>query len=171
MEEAVGDFEDKDAGVVLMDINLPGISGIEGVRRLKAIKPGMQVIMLTVYEDNEKIFASLRAGATGYLLKRTTSSAILDAVRQVVAGGSPMSPDIARRVVESFKTGEPQIAVEQLSEREEQLLELIAKGKRSKEIAKLLFISPATVHSHLHRIYEKLHVRSRTEAAMKYLDR
>lgn len=165
-EEAIDDFHHKDADVVLMDIHLPGMSGTESVRRLKEIKPSLEVIMLTVYEDDEKIFASLESGASGYLLKQTPPAELLSSIRQVTEGGSPMSPRIARRVVQSFKkeiNSSPQ-----LSEREREILDLLVKGKRYKEIADTLFISPATVHTHLHNIYEKLQVRSRAEAAVKY---
>jgi DNA-binding NarL/FixJ family response regulator len=166
-EEAIEDFHHKDADVVLMDIHLPGMSGTEGVRKLKEIKPALEVIMLTVYEETEKIFSSLEAGASGYLLKQTPPSELLSGIRQVMDGGSPMSPQIARRVVQSFK--KETVFAPRLSDRERQILDLLVKGKRYKEIADLLFISPATVHTHLHNIYEKLQVRSRAEATIKYL--
>jgi len=173
-EEAVKDFKQKDADVVLMDINLPGMQGTEAVSVLKETKPGLQIVMLTVYEDSDKVFASLEAGATGYLLKRTPPDQLLNSIKDVMAGGSPMSPTIARRVVQSFKKS-PALKKDgeqaQLSIREEEILNLLVKGKRYKEIADALFISPATVHTHLHNIYEKLHVRSRSEAMVKYLQR
>ncbi len=173
-EEAIRDFKRKDADVVMMDINLPQMQGTEAVHVLKELKPELQIIMLTVYEDSEKVFESLEAGATGYLLKRTPPDQLLNSIKDVMAGGSPMSPTIARRVVQSFNrvvptkpAGEPLV----LSAREEEILNLLVKGKRYKEIADTLFISPSTVHTHLHNIYEKLHVRSRSEAMAKYLNR
>ena len=171
-EEAINDFRRIDADVVLMDINLPKMSGIDCVRALKEQKPEVQIIMLTVYEDNDKIFASLEAGATGYLLKRTPPDQLLNGIRDVVAGGSPMTPHIARRIVQSFlnPVSKMKTGIE-LSSREREILDLLVKGKRYKEIGDILFISPSTVHSHLHNIYEKLHVRSRSEAIVKYLQK
>lgn len=132
--------------------------------------PDLQIIMLTVFEDSERIFQSLEAGATGYLLKRTPPDQILSAIREVCNGGSPMSSQIARKVVQSFrKTRENSNPPVKLSPREEEILSALAKGSRDKEIAEALFISVDTVHSHLRRIYEKLQVRSRTEAVVKYL--
>jgi DNA-binding NarL/FixJ family response regulator len=169
-EEALEDIPRKAPDVVLMDINLPGISGIECVRGLKDRMPDLQIIMLTVFEDSERIFQSLEAGATGYLLKRTPPDQILSAIREVCNGGSPMSSQIARKVVQSFrKTRENSNPPVKLSPREEEILSALAKGSRDKEIAEALFISVDTVHSHLRRIYEKLQVRSRTEAVVKYL--
>lgn len=171
-EEALEDILRKAPDVALMDINLPGISGIECVRSLKAGMPNIQIIMLTVFEDNEKIFQSLEAGATGYLLKRTPPDQILNAIREVHNGGSPMSSQIARKVVQSFrKKREQNDPPVKLSQREEEILRALAQGSRDKEIAEALFISVDTVHSHLRRIYEKLQVRSRTEAVVKYLQK
>jgi DNA-binding NarL/FixJ family response regulator len=153
--------------VLLMDINLPGMSGIDCVRRMKKETPGLQVIMLTVYEDPDAIFDSLAAGASGYLLKRTSPERILEAISEVSRGGAPMSSQIARKVVQSFSTpaAEPS---QGLTAREHEILGLLAKGYRYKEIADALHISVETVRSHLHKVYEKLHVRSRTEAVRKY---
>lgn len=173
-EEAIRDFKHKDADVMLLDINLPGMQGTEAAFHLKELKPNLQIIMLTVYEDSDKVFASLEAGATGYLLKRTPPDQLLNSIREVFSGGSPMSPTIARRVVQSFKKRSPFSAggdEVQLSAREEEILNLLVTGKRYKEIADALFISPATVHTHLHHIYEKLQVRSRSEAMAKYLQK
>jgi len=156
--------------VVLMDVHLPNMSGIECTARLRQLLPATQVVMLTVYTDTEKIFKALRAGASGYLLKRSSPDKILEAIREVKAGGAPMTGDIARRVVEAFK--EPVAAPSapsQLSRREEEVLELLAKGAANKEIAATLSISLDTVRYHLKHIYEKLHVRSRTEAVAKYV--
>lgn len=158
--------------VVLMDINLPGLNGVECVRRLKPLLTSTQVIMLTAYEETESIFNSLAAGATGYLLKRTPKSELLDAIREVRAGGSPMTTHIARKVVQSFQLGgaSPQPA-ENLSQREQEVLDLLSQGFLYKEIAEKLGISYETVHTYIRRIYEKLQVRTRTEAVAKFLRR
>jgi DNA-binding NarL/FixJ family response regulator len=156
--------------VVLMDINMTGMTGIECVERLKVIAPGVQIVMLTVYEDTEKIFKALAAGASGYLLKRLSPSKLLQAIREVHAGGSPMSGSIARKVVASFQTTEssgPRLP--ELSPREQEVLELLAQGCSNKEIADKLSISIETVTWHLRHIYTKLHVRSRTEATLRFL--
>lgn len=159
--------------VVLMDINLPGINGVECVRRLKQIAPEIQVIMLTVYEDTENIFNALAAGATGYLLKRTSTQELLAAIKDVLRGGSPMTTHIARKVVQSFqKAGAaPQPIENNLSPREQEVLDYLAKGFLYKEIAENLGISYETVHTYIRRIYEKLQVRTRTEAVAKFLSR
>ena len=156
--------------VVLMDINMPGMNGIECVERLKSLMPEIQIVMLTVYEDTDQIFRALAAGATGYLLKRLSPSKLLQAIREVQAGGSPMSNSIARKVVASFqkakKTDEKQ---PHLSPREQAVLDCLAKGLTYKQIADQLEISIDTIRTHLRRVYEKLHVQSRTEAVAKYL--
>lgn len=156
--------------VVLMDINMPGMNGIECVERLKSSMPNVQIVMLTVYEDTDQIFRALAAGATGYLLKRLSPSKLLQAIREVHAGGSPMSNSIARKVVASFqkakKTDEKQ---PHLSPREQSVLDCLAKGLTYKQIADQLEISIDTIRTHLRRVYEKLHVQSRTEAVAKYL--
>jgi DNA-binding NarL/FixJ family response regulator len=158
--------------VVLMDINLPGMNGVECVRRLKQQLPETQVIMLTVYEDTENIFNALAAGASGYLLKRTPSAEILDGIRQVLQGGSPMTAHIARKVVQSFQRApaSPQ-PTEDLSPREREVLDCLSQGFLYKEIAEKLGISYETVHTYIRRIYEKLQVRTRTEAVAKFLKR
>jgi DNA-binding NarL/FixJ family response regulator len=156
--------------VVLMDINLGGITGIECVERLKAVAPKIQVLMLTVYEDTDQIFKALEAGATGYLLKRSSPTKLLQAIREIHAGGSPMSSSIARKVVASFQkskaSGEKPT---HLSPREEAVLNCLAKGLTYKQIADQLDISIDTIRTYLRRVYEKLHVQSRTEAVAKYL--
>jgi DNA-binding NarL/FixJ family response regulator len=160
--------------VVLMDINLPGINGVECVRKLKQILPGTQVVMLTAYEDTENIFNSLAAGAAGYLLKRSKSQEILDAVRDVMNGGSPMSTHIARKVVQSFQSRPAAAPAEpeaELSPREQEVLNLLSQGFMYKEISDKLGISFETVRTYIRRIYEKLHVRTRTEAVAKALKR
>ena len=156
--------------VVLMDINLPEISGIECVSRLKAMRPALQIIMLTVYMENEKIFKSLVAGASGYLIKQTPPAQILEAIAEVHRGGSPMSGNIARKVVQYVQQqGTPSSETAALSKREQEILSQLAKGYQYKEIADALGISALTVRNHLRNIYEKLHVRSRTEAVIKFL--
>ena len=158
--------------VVLMDINLPGMNGVECVRRLKQLLPGTQVVMLTVYEDTENIFNALAAGASGYLLKRTSSAELLAALKEVQKGGSPMTAHIARKVVQSFQTaGASAQATENLSQREQEVLDCLSQGFLYKEIAEKLGISYETVHTYVRRIYEKLQVRTRTEAVAKFLRR
>jgi DNA-binding NarL/FixJ family response regulator len=156
--------------VVVMDIELPGISGIECTARLKRILPETQILMVTVYTDTQQIFRALEAGASGYLLKRATPEEIARSIRDVKNGGSPMSAEIARKVVQSFRKPVPsQPAIEALSPREAEILGLLAQAYTSKEIASELGIGYETVCSHLGNIYAKLHVRSRTEAVIKYL--
>lgn len=157
--------------VVLMDIRMAGMSGIDCVEQLKAVWPEAQVVMLTVYEDTELIFNALAAGASGYLLKRQNPDKLLEAIREVYEGGSPMSHSIARKVVASFQKtgkvcGEDQTA---LSLREQTVLECLAKGLTYKQIADQLGIRVPTIRSYLRRIYEKLHVQSRSEAVARYL--
>jgi len=158
--------------VALMDINLPGINGVECVRKLKPMLPRTQVIMLTVYQNTDHIFKALAAGATGYLLKQTPPAELLAAIRDVNAGGSPMSGHIARKIVQSFQDTSSAAAraeSDSLSPREAEVLDLLAKGFLYKEIADHMKISYATVHTHIRHVYEKLHVRSRTEAVAKHL--
>ena len=158
--------------VVLMDINMTGMDGIECVERLKTTTPEIQIVMLTVYEDTDKIFRALSAGASGYLLKRSSPAHLLDAIKEVHAGGSPMSSSIARKVVASFRKAAPVVENEiHLSPREQTVLDCLAKGLTYKQIADQLEISIDTIRTYLRRIYEKLHVQSRTEAVAKYLRR
>jgi DNA-binding NarL/FixJ family response regulator len=158
--------------VVLMDINLPNRSGIECTARLKELLPSVQVVMITVYDDSEKVFHALRAGASGYILKRAAPERILQAIREVHAGGVPMSSEIARKVLSAFRQPAPAPAeAENLSRREHEILELLAQGCSNKEIADKLSISIETVTWHLRHIYGKLHVRSRTQAALFFLNR
>lgn len=171
-EEALKKIPAFQPEVVLMDIHLPGMNGIELTGRIKQELPDTQVIMVTIYRDLDKIFAALKAGACGYLLKRSTPAEVRDAILAVREGGAPMSAEIARRVVEAFHqpakpAGEEDV---KLSNRETEILEHLTQGLANKEIADRLGISVETVRVHLKRIYEKLHVRSRTEAAMKYRD-
>lgn len=155
--------------VVLMDINLPGINGIEAVRILKAQIPSTQFIMSTVYEDDENIFESLKAGASGYLLKKTAPSRILDSITEVFNGGSPMSSQIARKVIASFQQKNTIDDAALLTQREKEILKLLSKGLRYKEIAAELHISIDTVRTHTRHIYEKLQVQSRIEAINKVM--
>lgn len=152
--------------VVLMDINLPGMSGIQCTRTIKERWPEVQVMMCTVYEDDDKIFDALKAGATGYVIKRAPIEELFDAIAQVHAGGSPMSATIARKVVGSFQV-RTEVNGEKLSEREMQVLDLLSEGLRMKEIADRLNLSTNTVRTHVRHIYEKLQVQSRTEALNK----
>ena len=158
--------------VVLMDINLPNRSGIECTAALKELLPAVQVVMITVYGDAEKVFNALRAGASGYILKRTPPERILQAILEVHAGGVPMSSEIARKVLGAFREPTTAPTEEQnLSRREQEVLELLSQGCANKEIADKLSISIETVTWHLRHIYSKLHVRSRTQAALKFLGR
>ena len=169
-EEALEQVPPAQADVVLMDINLPGASGIECTARLKQLLPSLPVIMLTVYEDSESIFSALKAGACGYLLKRSPPAEILEAIANVRSGGAPMTSEIARKVVAAFHTPPPvQVQTAVLTSREQEILELLSQGQLSKEIADQLNISFHTVRVHLKHIYEKLHVRSRAEAAFKFM--
>ena len=171
-EEAVVEIPAHKPNVVLMDIHLPGESGIACTARLREKMPNLQVIMLTVYKDIKMIFQALKAGACGYVLKRSDDREILEAIAEVRSGGAPMTSEIARMVVRSFM-GTPKVSdvngTDQLSSRELEILALVAEGCPNKEIASRLFISNGTVRTHLMHIYEKLHVRCRTEAAAKYL--
>jgi DNA-binding NarL/FixJ family response regulator len=175
-EDALADLPKVKPNVVLMDINLPGMNGVECVRKLKAIIPETQVMMLTVYEDTDNIFNALAAGASGYMLKRTPAKELIEAIHEVLRGGSPMTTHIARKVVLSFQKTAATAAktageLSELSEREQQVLDLLAQGLIYKEIAEKLEISYETVHTYIRRIYEKLQVRTRTEAVAKFLQR
>ena len=175
-EDALAGLPKIKPDVVLMDINLPGMNGVECVRKLKVILPATQVMMLTVYEDTENIFNALAAGASGYMLKRTPAKELIEAIHEVLRGGSPMTTHIARKVVLSFQKSAAASAktageLSELSDREQQVLDLLAQGLIYKEIAEKLQISYETVHTYIRRIYEKLQVRTRTEAVAKFLQR
>ncbi len=171
-EAALEDLPRQCPQVVLMDINLPGMNGVECARRLKQLLPETHVVMLTVYEDTENIFNALAAGAVGYLLKRTKSAELLEAIREVHRGGSPMTTHIARKVTQSFQSNGPSPhSTENLSQREQEVLDCLSRGFLYKEIADKLNISYETVHTYIRRIYEKLQVRTRTEAVAKFLKR
>jgi len=171
-EDALEDLPRKKPNVVLMDINLPGLNGVECARKLKQVAPEIQIMMLTVYEDTENIFNALAAGASGYLLKRTSTPELLESIREVHRGGSPMTAHIARKVVLSFqKPAAAPDGTEDLSPREREVLDCLSQGFLYKEIAEKLGISYETVHTYIRRIYEKLQVRTRTEAVAKFLRR
>jgi DNA-binding NarL/FixJ family response regulator len=171
-EEALKRLPPLSPEVVLMDIHLPGMSGIECIRRLKQQHPEMLISMLTVFEDHDRIFQSLTAGASGYLLKQTPPAKLLEAISELHHGGSPMSAQIARHVVETFqRPAPPELPDADLTPREQEIIRFLAKGYLYKEIAEQLDLSVETVRTHLHRIYDKLHVRSRTEAVMKVFGR
>lgn len=168
-EEALRVLPRQAPEVVLMDIQLPGMSGIECVFQLKRLLPDVLVIMVTVYEDPDRIFSALRAGASGYMLKRSAPEQVITAIREVREGGVPMSAEIARKVIQHFRD-QSSVAedVEKLSLREREILELVSHGFNNKEIGVRLGISFDTVRWHLKHIYVKLHVHSRTEAALKF---
>lgn len=159
------------ADVVLMDINLPGMSGIECIKIVKEKCPGTQFMMFTVYENDEKVLQALKAGATGYLLKRTDPKRILESIKELNQGGSPMSSNIARKLLTLFVHEKAKTKKEVLSGRENEVLQLLADGLLYKEIAERLYIGHGTVRQHIHNIYEKLHVHNRTEAVNKYFER
>lgn len=171
-EDALKELPQINPDMVLMDINLPGMNGIECIKKVKAVCPQIQFMMFTIYEDSEQVFDALAAGASGYLLKKTPKEKILEALQELHEGGSPMSAHIARKVVGYFqKEKEPRDATAQLSQREKEVLELLAKGFLYKEIGDKLNISTGTVRQHIHKIYEKLHVQNRTEAVNKFFGR
>lgn len=170
-ESAIANLAAARPDVALVDINLPRQSGIECVRALKPLLPATQFVMLTVYEDSAHIFDALSAGATGYLLKHTPRSALIDALREVHSGGSPMTSNIARMVVQALHQSKPKAkACDQLSKRQNEVLSLLAQGYLYKEIADTLSISLPTVNNYIRRIYEKLHVQSRGQAVAVYAD-
>lgn len=171
-EEAIPAVLSATPDVLLVDINLPGLSGIECVARLKARLPDLRVLMLTKYQESDLIFDSLRAGASGYLLKRMSATELIPAIEQVHAGGAPMSMQIARKIVDYFQRArEPASDMEKLTPREQEILALLAKGQLYKEISDRLGISLNTVRTHVKNIYDKLHVRSRTAATLKFVGR
>jgi DNA-binding NarL/FixJ family response regulator len=171
-EEALRDLPAEDPDVALVDINLPGMSGIDCVARLKERSPRTQVLILTTYDEGDIIFESLQAGAHGYLLKNMPPTELIQAIEQVHAGGSPMSMRVARKVVKYFQfIKQSRAGLENLTKREQEILGYLAKGFLYKDIADHLGISLSTVRVHLHAVYEKLHVHSRTQAVVKFLGR
>ncbi|MEM8907822.1 MAG: response regulator transcription factor, partial [Bacteroidota bacterium] len=172
-EEAIAFLPKSDTDVVIVDIGLPGLNGIECVKQVKSLRPDIQFIMYTVFDRDNEIFESLKSGASGYLVKSTKREAILSAVRELVAGGAPMSPAIARKVTDFFFSGRPTgfTELELLGPREREVLDYLSKGLLYKEIATEMGITIGTVKQHIHSIYQKLHVQNRTEAINKYLGR
>lgn len=167
-EEALQQINEGNADVILMDINLPGISGIECTKLMKEKCPSLPIMMCTAYEDDDSIFKALAAGAKGYILKRAAGDKLIEAIRDLFEGGSPMSSTIARRVVESFQSARTQAKEDfSLTDREKEILDLVAQGLRNKEIANKLHLSAHTIRTHIYNIYEKLHVKSRVEALNK----
>jgi len=167
-EEALFEIPKLKPQIVIMDISLPGMNGIECIRQVKDKSPSTQFMMFTVYENDEKVFEALKAGASGYLLKNTGLVQMIEALKELHIGGSPMSANIARKLVTVFRDKEKETAsLEVLSKRENEILQLLSKGLLYKEIAEQLSISTGTVRQHIHRIYEKLHVQNRTEALNK----
>lgn len=171
-EQALRELPALAPNIVLMDIHLPGISGIECVARLAAAVPKVRIVMLTAFESSEEIFDSLAAGAHGYLLKSTSPGQLLDSIREVAAGGSPISGSVARKIVDFFRQKPPvPDSVDVLAPREREVLKLLAEGCPYKEIASTMQVSLGTVRTYIERIYQKLHVHSRTEAVVKYFGR
>ena len=171
-EDALAHLPGAKTDVVLMDLNLPGLSGVEGIRRLKERTPELLAAILTIYEETDKIFESLRAGASGYILKKTQPAQILEAVAELMAGGSPMSPSIARKVTQFFhRLPPPPDDLAELTDREREILHEVAAGATDKETGQRLGISSETVRVHLRSIYRKLQVNTRTAAAKKYFGR
>lgn len=167
-EDAVNDLPKLKPDIVIMDINLPGMNGIECIQLVKDKSPATQFMMFTVYENDEKVFEALKAGASGYLLKNTGLVQLIESLKELHNGGSPMSANIARKLVTLFRSEQRQTpSLEELSQRENEILQLLAKGLLYKEIAEQLSISVSTVRQHIHHIYEKLHVQNRTEAINK----
>ena len=166
-EAALEEVEALAPNIILMDIGLPGMNGIECLRQVKQLLPNVSVVMLTVFEDDDRVFDSIAAGADGYLLKKTPPSKIVDSLRDLQNGGAPMSNQIARRVLELFRKSPRRDDTQMLSKRETEILDQLVKGYTHKQIAEALFISPETVRGHLKKIYEKLHVHSKTEAVSK----
>lgn len=170
-EELLADPLNPAPNVVLMDINLPGMTGIQCVSRLKQRIPEVQVMMLTVYENSDRIFEALAAGASGFLVKNTPPEKLLEAIRDLANGGGPMSSHIARKVIQAFQpTGRDSADMELLTAREREVLELLSRGFAYKQIAAELDLGMGTIQTHISRIYKKLHVNSRTSAVMKYRD-
>jgi DNA-binding NarL/FixJ family response regulator len=167
-EEALEELPHLKPDIVIMDINLPGMTGIDCIRQVKHKTPATQFMMFTVYENDEKVFEALKAGASGYLLKNTGLVQLIEALKELHNGGSPMSANIARKLVSLFRENEKEVPeIEKLTRREYELLQLLSKGLLYKEISDQLHISMNTVKQHIHHIYEKLHVQNRTEALNK----
>ncbi len=169
-EEALRSLErEAPPDVIMLDIGLPGMSGVEGVKRMKALSPSTQIIILTVQDDENKVFSAICGGATGYLLKASTPDGVIGAINEVLKGGAPMSPQIARKVLDSFAKSTPPRPEYGLTDREKGILQLLTDGFSKPRIAAKLFLSYHTVDSHLRNIYQKLHVQNRTSAVAKTL--
>ena len=167
-EQALDDIPKLKPDIVIMDISLPGMNGIECIRQVKDKSPSTQFMMFTVYENDEKVFEALKAGAAGYLLKNTGLIQLIESLKELHNGGSPMSANIARKLVTVFREQQNEtVPVDLLSKRENDILQLLTRGLLYKEIAEQLSISVSTVRQHIHHIYEKLHVQNRTEAINK----
>jgi DNA-binding NarL/FixJ family response regulator len=167
IESFLDAFREMHDDLVIMDINLPGASGIEGVRGIKSIAPDTDVIMCTAFEDDENVFASLKAGACGYLLKRSSLDDILAAVAQVRSGGAPMTPSVARRVLASLHRPSLRVSDTELTKREQEILDLLGEGRSYRDIAAVLCVALSTVQTHVKSIYSKLHITSRSEIARR----
>jgi DNA-binding NarL/FixJ family response regulator len=175
-EDAINELPDMQADIVIMDINLPGMSGIECIRKIKLKCPHTQFMMFTIYDNTEHVFEALMAGASGYLLKKTPVDQIIESIRELHQGGSPMSTNIARKVIARLQNShienlQQPDAPWHLTPKEKELLELLAKGLLYKEIAIRLQVTSGTIRQYIHRIYEKLHVQNRTEAINKFYNR
>jgi two-component system, NarL family, response regulator LiaR len=171
-EDALKEIPELQPDVVLMDIDLPGMNGIDCIKQLKPLCPRVQFMICTVYDEDEKIFDALAAGANSYILKRSDSDTLINSIRDLHNGGSPMSSDIARKIVRQFQKALPSEKEDyHLTEREKEILELLAKGLTYQQTADKIFISGKTIKKHVYNIYEKLHVNSRTEAVNKYFRR
>ena len=169
-EELLKSFPHPRPDVVLMDINLPGMSGIQCVARLKQLLPEVQIMMLTIYENSERIFEALAAGASGFLVKNTPPDKLLEAIRDVASGGGPMSSHVARKVIQAFQPASTKLRlIENITPREQEILELLSRGFAYKMMASELNLSMGTIQTHICRIYKKLHVNCRTEAVVKFL--
>jgi DNA-binding NarL/FixJ family response regulator len=166
-EAAIEELPQIQPDIVIMDINLPGMNGIECIRKTKALCPSTQFMMFTIYENDEKVFEALAAGASGYILKKTTISKIVDSLIELKQGGAPMSMQVARKVIEKMRGSDATNAIDTLTQRENEVLQCLAKGWLYKEIAIALNVSISTVRQHIHNIYDKLHVQNRTEALNK----
>lgn len=169
-EEAIKKLPYLKPDIVITDINLPHKSGIDCIKSVKSLIPATQFIMFTIYEDNETVFDALKAGANGYILKNTAPEKIIEAILEIYEGGSPMSPKIARKVLNSFAE-KPEQEMDTLSFREKEVLELLSKGFLYKEVAEKMFITISTVKTHINHIYEKLQVHNKTEAINKFFSR
>lgn len=173
-EEALKDLKKSTPQIFIMDIGLPGMTGIKCTKLIKKRFPSIQIMIFTIHEDDDRLFSALNAGASGYILKSTTPDKIIESIKDLNAGGSPMSSQIARRVVQSLQLSKKQgkkVKDSELSKREKEILDLLADGYRNKEISKKLFVSDNTVKSHIYHIYEKLHVKSRIEALNKFFSK